>query len=631
MISFSLAEGSPGKLAVRLEADLLGGRRSPRQLRLLARRGDRITAHSPAFSHTERVAGPRFIRRKQILRWELCFEIPALVAKDPSTTFQLICKPHGAVDLPELGWSVKPPIYERRTPRAGALLAASAALLAGLGPGLALADGGASSTPGATQPAQTATEPAQTVTEPAQTTTSTPPPITTTDPAPATTATTTATPPPTTTSPPPPPATTTSTAPVTTTTTSTATTTTATTTTTTTTATTPTTTSTTTTSTATTPTTTTPSLPTTSTGSGATTRRHRSSHKQSAGSTGTTSHAVAPVFRVTQKKSTPAPAPAPVSSTDPDHDGDDDAAEETNPVVSSGSEWTIPSLADPFTSAQLRTYATLVGGLAQPPKYLVKIYQAAAAHYHLPWQILAAINYVETGYGRDLAVSSAGALGWMQFMPSTWAQYGQAVNLQGQPIAATASPWNPTDAIFAAAHYLTVAGAQQNLPKAVYAYNHAGWYVQEVLSIAEQITSHDLQPGAKAGHKIEAMRTMARLLNGLPYVWGGGHSAFSLVSGGYDCSGFVSAVLHAAGYLQIPQTTQTLPGEPGIQSGPGHFVTILDRTDAGISDDHVIIDIDGQWWESGGWGVQSDRVHRMQNVTASYLQSFNVVLHPQGL
>ncbi len=60
-------------------------------------------------------------------------------------------------------------------------------------------------------------------------------------------------------------------------------------------------------------------------------------------------------------------------------------------------------------------------------------------------------------------------------------------------------------------------------------------------------------------------------------------------------------------------------------------MTIFDRTDAGIGDDHVIINIDGQWWESGGYGVESDRVHRIQKMNAAYLQSFNLVLHPKGL
>ncbi len=62
------------------------------------------------------------------------------------------------------------------------------------------------------------------------------------------------------------------------------------------------------------------------------------------------------------------------------------------------------------------------------PPFLLPIYQAAGAAYGIPWQVLAAINEVETDYGRDLSVSSAGAEGWMQFLPSEWGQYGVDVN-----------------------------------------------------------------------------------------------------------------------------------------------------------------------------------------------------------
>ena len=58
------------------------------------------------------------------------------------------------------------------------------------------------------------------------------------------------------------------------------------------------------------------------------------------------------------------------------------------------------------------------------PPFLLPIYQAAGIEYGIRWEILAAINEIETDYGRNLNVSSAGALGWMQFMPSTWQQYG---------------------------------------------------------------------------------------------------------------------------------------------------------------------------------------------------------------
>jgi membrane-bound lytic murein transglycosylase B len=65
---------------------------------------------------------------------------------------------------------------------------------------------------------------------------------------------------------------------------------------------------------------------------------------------------------------------------------------------------------------------------------------------------------VESDYGRNLSISSAGAVGWMQFLPATWKQYGVDVTGSG-----TADPCNPLDAIFAAARYLNAAGASKNL------------------------------------------------------------------------------------------------------------------------------------------------------------------------
>ncbi len=110
------------------------------------------------------------------------------------------------------------------------------------------------------------------------------------------------------------------------------------------------------------------------------------------------------------------------------------------------------------------------------PPFLLPIYQAAGIQYSVPWQVLAAINEIETDYGRNLSVSSAGALGWMQFMPSSWEMYGVDANGDG-----VKDPYNPVDAIFAAARYLNAAGAAIDLSRAIFAYNHADWYVQSVL------------------------------------------------------------------------------------------------------------------------------------------------------
>ena len=116
------------------------------------------------------------------------------------------------------------------------------------------------------------------------------------------------------------------------------------------------------------------------------------------------------------------------------------------------------------------------------PPFLLPIYQAAGIQYGIRWEILAAINEIETDYGRNLNVSSAGALGWMQFMPATWEMYGVDANGDGLK-----DPYNPVDAIFAAARYLRAAGAQTDLRKGIFAYNHADWYVDSVLMRARLI------------------------------------------------------------------------------------------------------------------------------------------------
>jgi murein DD-endopeptidase MepM/ murein hydrolase activator NlpD len=113
------------------------------------------------------------------------------------------------------------------------------------------------------------------------------------------------------------------------------------------------------------------------------------------------------------------------------------------------------------------------------PPFLLPIYQACGTEYGIPWEVLASINKIETAFGTNLNVSSAGALGWMQFMPGTWEGYGVDANGDGRK-----DPYNPVDAICAAANYLKASGGAQDLYGAIFAYNHADWYVQEVLLYA---------------------------------------------------------------------------------------------------------------------------------------------------
>ena len=112
-----------------------------------------------------------------------------------------------------------------------------------------------------------------------------------------------------------------------------------------------------------------------------------------------------------------------------------------------------------------------------PAGYLA-LYEQAGLAYGIPWQLLAAIGKVESDHGRNPNAyhpNEAGAEGPMQFIPSSWARYRWASGNPSPDIN------NPRDAIFAAADYLRVAGAPQDLPRAIYAYNHAWWYVDMVL------------------------------------------------------------------------------------------------------------------------------------------------------
>jgi cell wall-associated NlpC family hydrolase len=139
-------------------------------------------------------------------------------------------------------------------------------------------------------------------------------------------------------------------------------------------------------------------------------------------------------------------------------------------------------------------------------------------------------------------------------------------------------------------------------------------------------------PTGDAALKVQAMVSMADSLIGKPYVFGGGHAGFG-PSSGYDCSGFVSAVLHAGGYLSAPADTTSLPSQPGIEAGPGQHVTIYDRAQPG-ENGHVIIEIDGQFYESGGergpWGGGGG-VAKIGRPSAAYLATFPNLLHPAGL
>jgi soluble lytic murein transglycosylase-like protein/cell wall-associated NlpC family hydrolase len=137
---------------------------------------------------------------------------------------------------------------------------------------------------------------------------------------------------------------------------------------------------------------------------------------------------------------------------------------------------------NPSTALQIPSLPASTCAATGVPPVLVPIYRRAAATYGLGPQgpaVLAGINEVETAFGTNLNVSSAGAVGWMQFMPSSWETYGVDANGDG-----VKDPYNPEDAIFAAAGYLHIAGMPADTYNAIFSYNHADWYVSEVLANA---------------------------------------------------------------------------------------------------------------------------------------------------
>jgi Transglycosylase SLT domain len=263
-----------------------------------------------------------------------------------------------------------------------------------------------------------------------------------------------------------------------------------------------------------------------------------------------------------------------------------------------------------------------------PAEYL-RDYEQAGQKYHLDWAILAGIGKVECDHGRDPdqsctregAVNSAGAGGPMQFLASTWATYGVA------PGGGTPDRWNPEDAIFGAANYLKASGAPGDYRKAIFAYNHAEWYVDEVESWAaryrgpptpssstttspaqpitaggggggtgrvqgESPTPIEFIPGERAeldpadGHlawvpegtptTVQAMIVAGNELQELPY----GPDGHSDPRGALDedCSSTVNYVLYRSGVRPIEEIVKDNPlaqdyvhwGDPG----PGRWVTI---------------------------------------------------------
>jgi hypothetical protein len=115
-------------------------------------------------------------------------------------------------------------------------------------------------------------------------------------------------------------------------------------------------------------------------------------------------------------------------------------------------------------------------GPPEPAARLLRHYRAAQRRFGVPWPVLAAVNFVESAFGRMRNSSAAGAQGPMQFIPSSWEAYGMGGDVN-----------DPRDAIMGAANYLHASGAPGDLPAALYAYNPSSLYVRAVLAYAGRI------------------------------------------------------------------------------------------------------------------------------------------------
>ncbi|MGW2665947.1 C40 family peptidase [Nocardia tengchongensis] len=217
-----------------------------------------------------------------------------------------------------------------------------------------------------------------------------------------------------------------------------------------------------------------------------------------------------------------------------------------------------------------------------PASMLVLYQKAAHVCPGLDWPVLAGIGKVETDHGRvnmpgvGSGENEAGAGGPMQFLAPTFDSVAARHPLPAGG-ATPPSRYNPSDAIYAAAYYLCDSGAPADLHAAIFTYNHADWYVNEVLDQAAHYRNQSPTGtgdcgSIRGGDRASLVLAFACAQLGQPYVWGGDGPE---VSGGWDCSGLTKAA-YARAEIILPRTAadQYHAGPPITESAlrPGDLV-----------------------------------------------------------
>jgi hypothetical protein len=232
----------------------------------------------------------------------------------------------------------------------------------------------------------------------------------------------------------------------------------------------------------------------------------------------------------------------------------------------------------------------------------------------------------------------------MQYMPSTWDSYGVDADHDGKR-----DPYDPQDAIYGAANYLHASGAPKDWHGAIYSYNHAEWYIAEVLANAAEYQAAGLAAlsgsassscggdgDAPTGRMAALLREADRIsAKDFPYVWGGGHvqpAPDPDHTTGYDCSGAVSRLVQAAGYPYSTADTTLLEQLWKLPRGPGKVTVFLKATGPQA---HVFVSIRTggrlRYWGTSGFARPNGGAGWFtQAPGAGYLRGF-VQYHLPGL